>query len=265
MVSGYGFQSVASRAWGAEEATVKPILLLTCRGEDDATAQEAAMLRRFTGLAVEDFEHHRVEAAPLPDLEVSDYRGVILGGSPYNASDEVKSETQQRVEADLNRVLAQVLATEKPFLGLCYGVGALTNHAGGLVDRTWGESTSLTVIDLTEVGRSDPLFAGLPDQFQAFTAHKEACTQLPPDAVLLASGPTCPVQSYRLGTSAYVTQFHPELDGDALAERMIIYRNSGYFAPQDLDKVVAFARSSQPSPQAHRILANFAALTASRA
>ena len=239
---------------------MKPVLLLSCRPEDAAAMQERELVLRFGRLADHEVEHHRVEAVPLPELDITHYRAVIMGGSPFNASNPDKSELQRRVEADLYRVIKQALATETPFLGLCFGVGTLTNLLGGIVDGTHAETTSMTDVELTPEGQADPIFAGVPAEFQAFTGHKECCAQLPPGAVLLATGPTCPVQAYRFGASAYVTQFHPELDGAALADRMIIYQHYGYFAADDLEMLLEFARSTEPTPQVHWVLSNFVAL-----
>ena len=74
--------------------------------------------------------------------------------------------------------------------------------------------------------------------FEAYVGHKEACAMLPPGALLLATSTTCPVQMFRLGRNQYVTQFHPEMDRQALVTRIQVYRHSGYFPADEVDAVI---------------------------
>jgi GMP synthase (glutamine-hydrolysing) len=163
---------------------------------------------------------------------------------------------QLRVEAEMSALLDEVVARDVPFLGACYGVGTLGVHQGGIVDRTYGEPIGAVRVSLTAEGRADPLLADLPDEFDAFVGHKEACSVLPPDAVLLASSPTCPVQMFRVRSNLYATQFHPELDTAGIVTRLTIYRDNGYYAPHELDEVVARVRSATVT-EPHRIVAAF--------
>lgn len=213
---------------------MKPFLLLSARPEPAAARGEYLAVAKFAGLTSRQLVAHSVIDVALGGLDLGDYSGVILGGGPYNASDPDKSELQLRVEADLAYVVDEVLSREIGFLGLCYGVGVLATATGGVVDRTYGEPPSGIAVRLTDDGRLDPLLDGVSDHFAAFVAHKEACTTLPPGAVLLAEGDTCPVQMFRVGEHAYATQFHPELDAQALADRLRIYQHAGYFDPESL-------------------------------
>ena len=81
--------------------------------------------------------------------------------------------------------------------------------------------------------------------------------------MLLARGDACPVQAFRIGTRVYATQFHPELDADGLAARIRIYRDAGYFRPEETDDLVAFAYEAAVTTEVHRILTNFVALARS--
>jgi GMP synthase (glutamine-hydrolysing) len=202
----------------------------------------------------------RVEAGPLPEVELDDYAGVLLGGSPFNASDpdEQKSDVQRRVERDLARLLDRVVARDFPFLGACYGIGTLGVHQGGVVDRTYGEPISAVRVQLTDAGRRDPLLAGVPEAFDAFVGHKEACRVLPPSATLLAGSVGCPVQMFRIGSNVYATQFHPELDVPGVLTRVRVYQHAGYFPPSELDALVARLTPAVVT-EPGRLLANFVA------
>lgn len=236
---------------------MKPFLLLATRDHDEAAVAEYASVRRHAGLEEDELVHVRVESEPLPELDLDDYSGVLLGGSSFNISDEEKSELQQRVEADLAVLVDRIVDADIPFLGMCYGVGAVTTHLGGTVDRTYSEPVGAAAVALTPDGAADPVLAGLPGQFEAFVGHKEACNGTPPGVTLLATGEACPVQMYRVGANVYVTQFHPELDADDLAARMRIYQHAGYFRPEELDDLIAMARASGVTGVQHQVLRNF--------
>ena len=242
---------------------MKPFLLLATRDHDEAAMAEYRSVLRHSGLAAAQLEHLRVESSPLPALDLADYSGVILGGSSFNISDSQKTDLQQRVEADLFALVDLIIDTDFPFLGMCYGVGAVTTHLGGTVDRTHGEAVGAVEVTQTADGRSDPMLAGIDERFQAFVGHKEACNGIPTGVTMLATGAICPVQMYRVGANVYVTQFHPELDADDLTARMRIYQHAGYFDPAELDDLVAMAYASGVTGQQHRVLSNFASTYAS--
>ena len=225
---------------------MKPFLLLATRAEDLAADGEYEALRRFGGLAAPELHRVRLEAEPLPELDLDDYSGIIIGGSPFNASDPVedKSALQLRVEKELATLLDEVVERDLPFLGACYGVGTLGVHQGGVIDRTFGEPPGAVEVTLTDEGRDDPLFAGMPTTFTAFVGHKEAVSTPPPGSVVLATSPSCPVQAFRVGSHLYATQFHPELDVEGIVTRVQVYRNAGYFSPDALDEVIRGLRGS---------------------
>lgn len=225
---------------------MKPFCFLGIRAEDDAADSEYAAVVECAGLAERDVRRIRLERESLGDLDLADWSGIILGGGPFNISDaaDLKSDAQRRAEAELRDLAERVVAADFPFLGACYGIGILGSLRGGVVDRTHGEPIGSVAVTLTEAGRDDPLFAGLPPTFDVFLGHKEAVRRRPDGAVLLASGVTCPVQAFRLGSNVYATQFHPELDIDALCLRIEVYRDHGYFEPDQAQSLQDLARRS---------------------
>ncbi|GAA3581356.1 glutamine amidotransferase [Klugiella xanthotipulae] len=232
---------------------MKPFLLLATRAEDLAADEEYELFWRLAGLSPDQLHRVRMEAGPLPAIRLDDYSGVFVGGSPYNSSDpeESKSPTQKRVEAELAALLDEVVARDFPFLGACYGIGALGAHQGAVIDRRFTEPISSVRVTLTAAGRADALLTTLPDSFDAFVGHKEAASSLPDHAVLLASSPTCPVQMFRVGNNVYATQFHPELTLAGIITRIRTYQTFGYFAPAELDAMIAdISDATVTEPQA---------------
>jgi len=239
---------------------MKPFLLIATRAEDTAADDEYAQFLRFGNLAEHELHRLRLEQKPMPDLDLGDYSGIIVGGSPFTGAEpqHTKTPTQVRVESEIAALLDDVVARDFPFLGACYGVGTLGRHQGATIDFTYGEDVGGTTITLTDEGLADPLLAGVPPTFSAFVGHKEAVRALPAHAALLASSPACPVQMFRIKKNLYGTQFHPELDAAGIATRIRIYKNAGYFAPDEAESLVE-QTSSWDVSAAHRIVANFTA------
>jgi GMP synthase (glutamine-hydrolysing) len=225
---------------------VKPFLLLATRAEDAAADDEYESFCRFGGLAERDLRRIRLESRPLGDVDLEEFSGVLLGGGPFNMTtpEASKSAVQQRVEADLRALLTRMIAVDFPFLGACYGIGALGGHQGAVLDREYAEPVGSVQVGLTSAGRDDPLFGVLPESFEAFVGHKEAISRLPDHAVLLAGSASCPVQAFRIGSHAYATQFHPELDVAGLCTRIDVYKHAGYFDPSEAEQLKAAAQLS---------------------
>lgn len=237
---------------------VKPFVLLATRAEDLPADAEYALFLRYSGLDERDLIRVRLEAEPMPHLDLDALSGIFVGGGPFNASDppERKSAAQHRVEAEFAALLDEVVARDFPFLGACYGVGPLGLHQGGSLDRRYSEPIGVVPVTLTDAGASDPILAGMPRLFNAFVGHKEAIRQLPSTAALLASSPTCPVQMFRVGRNVYATQFHPELDLEGIILRIHAYGGYGYFADDEVDATIA-ASSRAPVEHPRRMLRNF--------
>jgi len=225
---------------------VKPFLLLAIRAEDAAADNEYDSFLTLGGLDESELGRVRLEQRALGDVDLRDWSGILLGGGPLNYTDpeELKTPVQRRVEADLRGLLDRVVDADFPFLGACYGIGALGRHQGAVVDRRYAEPIGTVPVTLTGEGRRDPLLRGLPATFDAFVGHKEALSRLPHHAVLLASSPACPVQAFRIGSRVYATQFHPELDAAGLCTRIDVYKHAGYFEAGQAGDLMALARRS---------------------
>lgn len=221
-----------------------PFLMLSIRAEDAAADDEYQAMMRFGGLDEAGMHRIRLTHRPLGSIDLDDWSGIILGGGPYNVSDPQgsKSPTQRRVESELLSLVERIVGQDFPFLGCCYGVGVLGSVIGATVDRSHPEPVAAVTVTLTDEGRDEPLFAELPDVFDAFGGHKEAASSLPGHTVCLASSPACPIQAFRVGANTYATQFHPELDLQGILTRIDVYKNHGYFAPDSAESLKAAAR-----------------------
>jgi GMP synthase (glutamine-hydrolysing) len=109
---------------------------------------------------------------------------------------------------------------------------------------------------LTEAGRNDPVFSTLPPTFAGQAGHEDHVTELPPDAVLLASSQRVQHQAFRFaGRPIYCTQFHPELNRQAIIERVHAY-------PEYVERIAAmphddFLATVRETPAANQLLRRF--------
>lgn len=240
-----------------------PFVLLQMRPEEDARADEAAAVRRASGLG----DRLLTRNADLDELPVDladRHAGVIVGGSPYSVSDpaKAKSAPQRHAERQLAALAERALDRDLPVFFTCYGIGVLTQVLGGTVDRTHPEPVSAARSRLTDEGRTDPLTSGLPDAFCALTGHKESAPATPPGAVLLATNDASPVQLYRAG-SVVASQFHPEPTTADFAQRAAVYQRHGYFPAGEYAAVAAaLAAATVTEPQ--RLLRRFVELADAR-
>jgi GMP synthase (glutamine-hydrolysing) len=220
-----------------------PFLLLSIRDEDEAADDEYRAVMRIAGLCEQNLRRIRLTHRPLGPIDLDEWSGVILGGGPYNVSDPPDSKTsaQRRTESALTELIGEIVRRDYPFLGCCYGVGTLGTVVGATIDRRHPEPVGAVSVTVTPDGRDDPLFAGLPEDFDAYGGHKEAASALPGSAVCLATSAVCPVQAFRVGANVYATQFHPELDADGICTRIDVYKEYGYFAPDTAEALKSAA------------------------
>lgn len=175
------------------------------------------MLKRFGVLGT----NVRVDLGePVPDLR--NYDAVIFAGGEYRPDQfELPIFQAERV-----RVM-EALEAHIPILGICLGHQLMAYWLGGQVERGRWEIGWLPV-KVDKEARQDPLLDGLGEQFYAFLWHGDQVTQLPKEAVLLASSERCPVQCYRLrGRLVWGVQFNPQYD-PVIAENLV--RNTEWLA-----------------------------------
>ncbi len=146
-------------------------------------------------------------------------------------------------------------ARHVPVLGVCFGHQLLAHALGGKVERNpRGPEVGTREVLLTDQGRRDPLFSGLPSPLLVQENHEDHVPAPPPGATVLASNAHAPVQAFAAGNIRAV-QFHPEFD--AARNRAICreLREGLEQARRGLaDEALASIRET---PGAERVLANW--------
>lgn len=227
---------------------MKRFLILQLRPETEASDDEYQAFLTKGGLTSDQVHRIRLDCEDVPQgIDLSIYSGVIVGGGPGCVSDppDKKSAIEARIETAVLGLMPQICDQDIPFMGCCYGIGVLGAHLGGIVNKQrYFEDVGTSQCVVTEAGREDALLNGIPDDFSAFVGHKEALQELPEGCAHLVSSPTCPFQMIRFGRNVYATQFHPEADSEGFEVRIGIYKDKGYFAPEDAGRLVEMCHAS---------------------
>ncbi len=236
----------------------KPFLILQLRPEDDTSDSEYQAILKYGGLDASSTRRIRIEKTGIPEISLDDYCAVIVGGSPFDIStpQDKKSAIQIKIESDFVRLFDQIVPRDIPFLGACSGCGLLGSYLETSISTRYSEPVGGAVVALTEAARKDPLLHDFPDQIDVLLGHKEACDVTPDNATLLLTGEACPVQMFRVGENVYATQFHPEGDAEGFSLRVHAYKNHGYFAPEEVDNLIA-TLTREDTPYARQILKRF--------
>lgn len=145
-----------------------------------------------------------------------EFAAVIVMGGPDSAND-----ITPKMKQELARI-RETLDAGIPYLGICLGMQTLVKAAGGNVVKADIREIGFIGLDekpfevtLIPEGRQDPLFNGLPDQFNVFHLHGET-VQRSPNVKLLATGAFVENQIVKVGDNAYGIQSHFELTAEML-------------------------------------------------
>lgn len=227
-------------------------LLVSARQGDQVLANEYQDFLSTTGLREEELTHRVIDSVDANIGELEGFDGIFSGGSSLNVTNENYDEWQKHVHAELKKLIG----CPTPTLFVCFGNTLVAELDGGVVGNTHPEEAGTTVVELTAAGLEDPLTRGLPPRFEALTGHKENVVEVNPRGVVLATGPTCPVQMVRATESTWAVQFHTDLTAEGLATRMGFYRGHGYFSDEDYEDIVSRARAIDTTA-ANQIMRNF--------
>jgi GMP synthase (glutamine-hydrolysing) len=210
-------------------------------------------------------QHEDVEARAfdatlghLPDLAGVD--GIVITGSPSSLT------TPEPWMGPALSLVRTALDGQTPLLGVCFGhqlIGAALD--GRVIRNPLGWELGSYEIALSDAGRDDPLFAGLPARFHVNFSHQDIVAEDSlahvPGARVLAGNAKAAVQALAVGPRLRGVQFHPEFSGPVTAayvearREMLTADAEQRHAPDELpDRLLARVRHCREGEQ---VLHNF--------
>ena len=219
-------------------------------GPDVAHAEYHDALRA-TGLSEVDMELRVIDS---PDSELGPLdpvSGIIVGGCSLNVTNPEHDAWHKRIDA----ILSAAVDSGKPVFFVCFGISWLVDHLGGEVGRTHPEPSGPTTVNVV----AEDELAGPNGTFTALTGHTENPVRVPDSLTVVATGPDGLVQMVRYGDRVWATQFHAEMDADAMRTRMDFFHDYGYFPAEEYARIVADLPNHDVS-RANGLLRTFARL-----
>ena len=146
--------------------------------------------------------------------DLSPYKAVILGGSPFS----VRSE--DALQIDLSDIRGKI-----PLLAVCYGAQYLAHFSGGEVAasniREYGRA------NLSFIKKDELFLENVALESQVWMSHSDTIKELPTNGIRLASTKDVENAAYRIeGETTYAIQFHPEVyhstDGKQMLENFLV-------------------------------------------
>ena len=169
-----------------------------------------------------------------PDLEkLEQYSGVISLGAHAGVLEEEKHPWMSHER----KIMQWALVSETPLLGLCFGSQLLASAAGGRVYKAETGEFAWTKVDMLPEASQDPVIGALGDTADAFQFHYDSF-ELPENAVLLGES-NGTIEAFRVGSSAWATQFHPEVGLSQQLAWLSTYRGAFLREGIDIDEQIA--------------------------
>ena len=150
---------------------------------------------------------------PIPDLEAYDALWVMGGPMDVWEDDILPWLAPERAA-----IREAVVEREMPFFGFCLGHQLLAQALGGEVGPATTPEIGILEVELTEAGRTSPIFAGLPGTHSCLQWHSAEVLQAPPGARILAASRDCAVQALGFAGHAFSIQYHVEITRDTVRE-----------------------------------------------
>ncbi len=178
-----------------------PVRILVVQNDDDKHAGRI-------GLALEDAGAQLTIAmayGPIPSVAGFDGLLVLPGlGDPVDDEPAIH---------DARAAIVEARSLDLPVLGVCLGGQLLAQSAGAEIYRSAPE-LGIHPVRTTAAAQDDPLFTGIPAEYESFHAHAFAFRPVEGATVLIESDACC--QAMRIGDRSWALQLHPEMTREGL-------------------------------------------------
>lgn len=167
----------------------------------EAHADYATVFRDFFGERPVQMVDIAVHEGATPD-SIDDHDGWVISGSQASVYDDLDwirtGET----------IVAELLASERPTFGICFGHQLMAQALGGRVERSaagWGVG-----VHRYDVVEQPPGMVAPPASIGVLALHQDQVVEAPADASVWATSAFCPVAGLTFGERAWSIQPHPE-------------------------------------------------------
>ena len=137
---------------------------------------------------------------PVDEILAREPEGIILSGGPNSVYDK-----------GAPRVADELFNLDVPLFGICYGMQLMALQMGGEVGAVQIREYGRSVIQVKE---PRGIFAGTPEEQQAWTSHGDAVFSPPEGFSVTAETPSVPIIAFEepeLYGGRFGVQFHPEV------------------------------------------------------
>ncbi|MDD5254793.1 MAG: type 1 glutamine amidotransferase [Candidatus Omnitrophica bacterium] len=206
-------------------------------------------------LAQSSFRVRTIELGEGEDLpeNTEGLLALVLLGGPMNVYEDERYPFLNKEES----FLKEALRCSIPILGICLGAQVLAKACGATIRKNPVKEIGWYPVGLSEHGRGDALFGGLPETLNVFQWHYDTF-DIPAGACRLAEGAACRNQAFRFGANAYGLQFHIEVTPQMIGSWIDSYQQeSGVRETNDM-LIEAYRRHAAYEAQAQKLYLNFA-------
>ena len=161
-----------------------------------------------------EFATFRADLGQLP-ASTAGCDAWLIGGSRHSV---YQDESWIR---DLRRFTGQVLADDRPLVGVCFGHQMIGLELGAPVEDV-GYTVGAVEYQLHTVPPGEPRDAPFDDTFTVAAIHRDQVLELPDGATLIASAVPTPIAGFTYGSRVLAVQPHPEFGVEVAG---VLYRH----------------------------------------
>lgn len=211
--------------------STQPVTLTVIRNDADSGPGRLLEWSEEAGVAVNLVKADEGEQVPTAADGLDAV--IMLGGGFLPDADDSKPWLPSE------RALARdCIDRSVPVLGICLGAQLLAHVGGGRVEGEFGmPEKGVTELTPQPAAANDALFQGFSASTVGIESHRDQITELPDGAHLLMSSERCRNQAFRLGDSAWATQWHPESSAARVAQWNDDNLAKLGFSPADVKRV----------------------------
>lgn len=140
------------------------------------------------------------------------FDAIVSMGGPMN----VYQEDEYPFLAEETIFLRKAVNAGIPVMGICLGAQMISKAAGAEVVLGAAKEVGWCRVSLTEAGKKDVVFRGLPYTLEVLQWHEDMF-RIPEDGQLLATSEVCVNQAFRY-RNAFGLQFHLEITDQILKD-----------------------------------------------